>query len=81
MLDDKVFRKIYDTVFGTTGVFEGALKAISESRMKYGVNISGYAISNNHEYIAESFCAWWYGETDILDPAIIKVFETAMKGT
>ena len=80
MLDDKIFHKIYDQVFGTTGVFEGASKYIAESRMKYGINISGYAISSNQEYIAESFCAWWYGETDILDPELIKVFETAMKG-
>lgn len=80
MLDDKVFRKIYDTIFGTSGVYNGAGKYIAESRIKYGINISGYAIASNQEYIAESFCAWWYGETDILDPAIIKVFETAMKG-
>ena len=80
MLDDKVFRKIYDTIFGTSGVYNGAGKYIAESRMKYGINISGYAIANNQESIADSFCAWWYGETDILDPAIVKVFETAMKG-
>ena len=80
MLEDKIFRKVYDSIFGTTGIFEGSSKYLSESRMKYGTNISGYAIANNREYIAESFCAWWYGETGILDPALVKVFETAMKG-
>ena len=80
MLEDKIFRKTYDKIFGTEGVFEGSAKYLAESRTKYGINISGYAVSNNREYIAESFCAWWYGETDILDPAIVRVFETTMKG-
>lgn len=80
MLEDKVFRKAYDDVFGTGGIFEGAAKYLSESRAKYGGNISGYAIANNREYIAESFTAWWYGETKILDPSLIKVFEKTMKG-
>ena len=79
MLEDKIFRKAYDDIFGTSGVYNGYNKYLSESRMKYGINISGYAIADNREYIAESFTAWWYGETDNLDPNVITVFERTMR--
>ena len=79
LLDDKVFRKVYGDVFGTGESSHKAAEAISESRMKYGVNISGYAVANNQEYIAESFAAWWYGETNILDPNMIRMFERVLK--
>lgn len=74
LLEDKVFRKIADEFFGKDGSL-----SMSESRLKYGINISGYAVADNHEYIAESFAAWWYGETSILDPNIIRMFEKVLK--
>ena len=40
-------------------------------------NISEYAVSTNAEYIAESFSAFWYGKTDILDPDLVKIFQGA----
>ena len=79
MLEDKVFRKVYDDYFGTGGQFEGVRKYLASSREKYGGNISAYAVTDSREYVAESFTAWWYGETSILDPNLIRVFEGAMK--
>ena len=79
MLEDKVFYKVYDDYFGTGGQFEGIRKYLTSSREKYGGNISAYAVTNSREYVAESFAAWWYGETSILDPNLIRVFEGAMK--
>lgn len=67
LLDDKIFRKI----FREKG-FD-----ISASMEKYAGNISGYAVSTNAEYIAESFTAFWYGKTDILDPDLVKIFQGA----
>lgn len=67
LLDDKMFRKI----FREKG-FD-----ISASMAKYAGNISGYAVSTNAEYIAESFTAFWYGKTDILDPDLVKIFQGA----
>ena len=79
MLEDKVFRKVYDDYFGTKGQFEGVRKFLSESQSRYAGRISAYAVTSTREYVAESFTAWWYGETDILDPNLIKVFEGAMR--
>ena len=79
MLEDKVFRNVYDDYFGTKGQFEGVRNFLSASREKYAGSISAYAVTSTREYIAESFTAWWYGEKDILDPALVRVFEGAMK--
>ena len=65
MLDDKVFRKV-----------KGFDKAAS--REKYAGGISAYATSSSNEYIAESFSAFYVGETEILDPALVRIFEEAM---
>lgn len=67
MLDDKLFRKLFK---------ENGFN-LSESMAKYAGNISGYAVSTNSEYIAESFSAFWYGKTDILDPNLVKIFQGA----
>lgn len=75
-LDDKMFRKKMIEAFGGSVKYNDAL---SESRHAYGGNISGYAVADNHEYIAESFTAWWFGEGDKIDPAIKAVFEGAIK--
>lgn len=77
MLDDKIFRKEITSAFGGTNITGSQL--LAESRAKYGGGISGYAISNNQEYVAESFTAWWYGEGEKCDPAIVGVFERMMK--
>jgi len=76
MMDDKVFRKEMREAFG------GSIKYadnLAESRHEYGAKISGYAVADNQEYIAESFTAWWYGEGDKIDPKIRAIFEGAMK--
>ena len=75
MLDDKMFRKVMKDMGSPLGAFGG----LSESMLKYGKGISGYSVSTVQEYIAESFTAWWYGETSIVDPELIKVFEEAKK--
>lgn len=76
MMDDKVFQRQMRDAFGGTIKYSDNL---AESRHKYGVNISGYAVANNREYIAESFTAWWYGEGDKIDPTIRTIFEGAVK--
>lgn len=65
MLDDKLFFKMFKE--------EGF--DVAESMRKYGKKISGYAVSNRQEYIAESFASYWYG-LDI-DPALEKLFKEA----
>ena len=75
-LDDKMFRKQIMEAFGGRISYNDAL---SESRHTYGGGISGYAVADNQEYIAESFAAWWFGEGDKLDPAIRAIFEGAIK--
>jgi len=75
-LDDKLFRKRIMEAFGGRISYNDAL---SESRHTYGGGISGYAVADNQEYIAESFAAWWFGEGDKLDPAIRAIFEGAIK--
>ena len=67
LLDDKIFRKLFK---------ENSFD-ISASMAKYAGNISAYALSTNAEYIAESFTAFWYGKTDILDPDLVKIFQGA----
>lgn len=75
-LDDKLFRKRIIEAFGGRISYSNAL---SESRHTYGGGISGYAVADNQEYIAESFAAWWFGEGDKLDPVIRTIFEGAIK--
>ena len=76
-LDDNLFRKMLVDAFGGSNVTFA--DRMAESRRQYGSNISGYAVTTNQEYIAESFTAWWYGEADKIDPTIRAVFEGAMK--
>ena len=72
-LHDKIFWKYGKTTKNPNGI------DFAESMSKYGGNISGYAISNYREYIAESFAAYYCGEADKLDPEIVKMFEGAKK--
>lgn len=50
---------------------------LAKSMEKYAGNISGYALSSSAEYVAESYTAYCYGETSILDPELIKIFKGA----
>lgn len=77
MLHDKLLTQPLRDGFGAEKFFLN--DKLSESRSEYGRNISGYAITDNREYIAESFTAWWYGEGDKCDPIIVKVFEGLVK--
>lgn len=66
-----------DVLFGlqkTSSKFD-----MRQSMDKYAGGISGYATASSAEYVAESFVAWSKGETEILDPELIKVFEGATK--
>lgn len=67
LLDDKIFRKLFK---------ENSFD-VSASMAKYAGNISGYAVSSNAEYVAESFTAFWYGKTDIINPDLVKIFQGA----
>lgn len=77
MMDDKIVRRELIQTFGGSNVRYGDM--LAESRAKYGGQISGYAISDNQEYIAESFAAWWFGEGEKCDPMIVDVFERLVK--
>ncbi|MBQ8279497.1 MAG: hypothetical protein IJZ23_06925 [Roseburia sp.] len=52
---------------------------LKKSMEKYAGNISGYAMQSSTEYIAESYTAYCFGETDILDPELVKIFKGAEK--
>lgn len=52
---------------------------LKQSRLKYAKRISGYATSDNREYIAESFSAFYVGETSLLDPELLALFERLAK--
>ena len=68
-LDDQIFRKAFkERGFDLSASFE-----------KYSGGISGYATATQQEYIAESFAAYWKGETDILDPDLIDIFKGLRK--
>ena len=68
-LDDQLFRK----AFKENG-FD-----LSASYNKYAGRISAYATATPNEYIAESFAAYWKGETDILDPVLVDIFRRLRK--
>lgn len=72
-LDDKIFRKQFKSVMNKNG-FD-----IAASMEKYASGISGYATSKADEYVAESFTAWWYGLTDVVDPDLAKIFKNSQK--
>lgn len=69
MLDDKLFN------------LQSTQKSdfLAKSMEKYAGNISGYATSSSAEYVAESYAAYCFGETDILDPELVKIFKGAEK--
>lgn len=64
-------------------VFRSEMKArgfdIGESYRNYSEGVSGYATQTNREYVAESFLAYWNGERDNLDPALVSIFEDMRK--
>ena len=68
-LDDQIFRK----------AFKEKGFDLSASFGKYSGGISGYATATQQEYIAESFAAYWKGETDILDPDLVDIFKGLRK--
>lgn len=68
MLHDKLFYK-------KDGYLRRDIIDLTASMNKYGGNISGYAVSNTREYMAESFAAYRMGEIDKLDPELVKIFE------
>lgn len=74
-LDDKYVRRELRELY--PGI-DGVRDFLSQSRTTYGSHISGYAIADGNEYIAESFTAWWYGERDKVDPVLSGVFEKVM---
>lgn len=76
-LDDKYVRRELRELY--PGI-DGVRDFLSQSRAAYGGHISGYAIADGNEYIAESFTAWWYGERDKVDPVLGAVFEKVMSG-
>jgi hypothetical protein len=68
-LDDQIFRK----------AFKEKGFDLSESFEKYSGNISAYATATQQEYVAESFSAYWKGETDTLDPKLVDIFRSLRK--
>ena len=56
-------------------LFEIAQKGFDE----YSLKISGYAAGSIGEYIAESFSAYKNGESGIIDPKLLGVFERLIK--
>lgn len=68
-LDDTLFR----LEFSPSGF------SVKDSFENYARNISAYATESNREYVAESFLAYWKGETDALDPDLVAIFERLRK--
>ena len=64
-------------------IFENAMKSrgfsLRDSYAMYAERISAYATESKHEYVAESFAAYWDGERDNLDPDLVKIFEETKK--
>ena len=64
-------------------VFRAAMKErgfdVGESYRNFSEGVSGYATQTNREYVAESFLAYWNGERDNLDPALVSIFEDMRK--
>lgn len=69
MLDDKVF-----ALQTTARPID-----IRKSMEQYAGKVSGYAATSSAEYVAESYTAWWYGMTDIIDPELVNIFERTKK--
>ena len=69
LLDEKVFR---------LQLTQGQ-SFIRNSMEKYAGGISGYATHSTAEYVAESYAAYCFGELDILDPELVKIFEGTVK--
>lgn len=68
-LDDTIFR----------AEFKRRGFSVRDSFAEFSQGISGYATQSNQEYVAESFLAFWRGETDGLDPALVDIFKGVMK--
>jgi hypothetical protein len=64
-----------DTVFGSR--YKPAGFDMSASFNQYAKGISAYATTSHQEYVAESFLAYWKGERNILDPALVAIFDGA----
>lgn len=64
-LDDNLFR----------AEFKSSGFDVRQSFADYAIRVSAYATESNQEYVAESFLAYWVGETDGLDPELVKIFE------
>lgn len=64
-------------------VFRAEMRArgfdVRDSYQRYSEGISAYATESNQEYVAESFLAFWRGERDNLDPALVSIFEGTQK--
>ena len=45
----------------------------------FSSGISAYATANTQEYVAESFTAYWLGEPEKVDPALIRIFQKVQK--
>lgn len=68
-LDDNLLRK----------EFKNSGFKLTQSFEKFAEKISTYATTNEQEYIAETFTAYWKGETDIIDPKLYNIFERLKK--
>ena len=68
-LDDQIFRKaMKEDGFDLGKSFEA-----------FSSGISAYATANTQEYVAESFTAYWLGEPEKVDPALIRIFQKVQK--
>lgn len=59
----------------TKGKFDEFGFDLNGSKERYSGNISGYSVTDKHEYIAESFVAYYYGYSDLIDPALAEIFK------
>lgn len=68
-LDDQLFRRaMKETGFD-----------LQKSFGTFSSGISAYATANMQEYVAESFTAYWLGEPEKVDPALIRIFQKVQK--
>ncbi len=65
-----------DTVFKLSTMHKEIVKA---GRDRYAPGLSGYAVTDMREYVAESYCAYRMGEEALVDPALVVLFKEAIK--
>jgi hypothetical protein len=75
------YKKEMDGLFSSSGFKSLNEASQREALYKLGKNLlSEYGLTSPSEYAAESFAAWFHGKTDIMDKAMIDLFNGLFGG-